>query len=76
MDQEGLVQFVEEESGSGGKKLLAVLQFTVYVNLSRHHCFPQRLKLTHYLLERKYNLKKNVRNQTKFDRLADWISRN
>ena len=29
MDQEGLVQFVEEESGSGGKKLTSC-GFTVY----------------------------------------------
>ena len=29
MDQEGLVQFVEEESGSGGKKLTSCC-FTVY----------------------------------------------
>ena len=71
MDQEGLVQFVEEESGSGSKKLTSCCftVYCIYVNLSRHHCFPQRLKLTHKLLERKYNLKKNVRNQTKLDRL-------
>ena len=39
MNQEGPLQFVEEESGSGGKNLLllAVLQFTI--------CHPQQTPL-------------------------------
>lgn len=39
MDQEGLVQFVEEESGSGGKKLTSC-GFTVYCI-----CQPQQTSL-------------------------------
>lgn len=74
MEQEGPVQFIEEEnmSGSGGKKLTSC-GFTVYMSTSADTiAFPKDSNsLINHLSVNIINLKKNVRNQTKTLRFED-----